>query len=179
MTRFPFLRRIRVEGALAPGRHARQRGAALLVVMIFLVVAALLGTATTLGSVGGSRDASLWSDRQRAVFLADTVASQVQADIRTLAQETSGDLAAALRVPAQGYYVRADGNAPDWMGWPADSATGSRTVGNFPAARYFVVYEGASPGASGGLLFTLAVRARAQVNGTAAVVLQTFELIPN
>ena len=99
MSRLHASHTARVAGA------ACQRGAALLVVMIFLVVAALLGTATTLGSVGGSRDASLWSDRQRAVFLADTVAAQVESDIRTLAQETSGDLAAAMRVPTPVSYT--------------------------------------------------------------------------
>lgn len=166
----------RVRGA-APSR--RQAGAVLVVVMIFLVVAAMLGVTTTMGTASSSREAATWTDRQRALFLADTVAAKVETDIRTLAQETSGDLATAMRVPTSGYYVRADGDAPNWMQWPADTATGSWAVGSWSAARYYVVYEG-SRSVSGGtaLLFTVVIRAQAQVGGTAAVLSHTFELMP-
>lgn len=157
-----------------------QQGAALLVVMILLMVATLLGLSTTAGSVAGTRTAAGWSDRQRALYLADTVANAAITEIKTLVTSTNGDLATAMRVPTAGHYVRSDGNAPNWMQWPADSATGGYTVNSYPQARYFVVYEGEkTSGATISLLFTVVVRASAQMNGTASIVMQTFELVPS
>lgn len=157
-----------------------QQGAALLVVVIFLMLATLLGVSTTAGSVASTRTAAGWSDRQRALYLADTVANAATAEIKTLVEATNGDLAAAMRAPAIGHYVRSDGNAPNWMQWPADSGTNGYTISSYPQARYFVVYEGEkTSGATVSLLFTVMVRASAQMNGTASIVMQTFELVPS
>lgn len=157
-----------------------QQGAALLVVVIFLMLATLLGVTTTAGSVAGTRTAAGWSDRQRALYLADTVANAATTEIKTLVENTNGDLATAMRVPTVGHYVRSDGNAPNWMQWPADSGTNGYTISSYPQARYFVVYEGEkTSGATVSLLFTVMVRASAQMNGTASIVMQTFELVPS
>ncbi|NSL55269.1 pilus assembly PilX family protein [Uliginosibacterium aquaticum] len=139
----------------------RQRGAALLVSLIMLILVSLLAAAGFMLSTGEARGAAGWSDRQRSMFTAEGALKEAEVAVASLVA-SSQDIETALN-GRSGYFLRKNGNVPDFDPWPVSSSI-SATQPNSGAdnAYYIVVYEGKAVGSNDGML------SGGRVNQTAA-----------
>lgn len=175
------------------GARRDQRGSLLVIVMIFLLVGAVIGVLGIPSYNQNSQVSGGWADRQRAIYLADSAIAIVDADLDALVTAAAGtDLAGAVDARGTGYFVRGSTAIPDWSGeFLADTTLAVTPDGDSTqaTARYFVVYEGSVPAATGGALvsgsgaglagaatlhrFTVYVRAMGRRDGTSVVIQAT------
>ena len=132
---------------LRPFRPKQQRGAALAVALIMLIMVSLLAAAGFLLSTTEARGAVSWSDRQRAMFVAEGVLKEAEATVKTLVTNNSSNVEQAVARAGRGYYVRTAGNVPQmnpWQSGNAINATSKDRRLDAGSAQYIVVYEGKS-----------------------------------
>lgn len=135
-----------------PPSFARQRGAALAVSLIMLILVTLLAAAGFMMSTTEARGAAGWSDRQRAMFAAEGVLKEAEQAVSALVAANS-DVESAVAAKGTGYYLRKNGDLPDLDPWPADESIEARQVdARTESAYYLVVYEGKATAAGDGLL---------------------------
>lgn len=169
-----------------------QRGAALIVALIMLILVSLLGAAGFFMSTTEARGASGWSDRQRALFAAEGALKEAEAAVKTLVAANSSTDARLVVTGRTGYYIRHDSTIPDvsvTSNWNTTNAITATTADDLSGkVFYFVVYEGVAPTLEQGLLqgngnvnqsstrprFTLYAMAGGYKDGT-QVVLSTSE----
>lgn len=135
-------------------RPRQQRGAALAVALIMLIMVSLLAAAGFLLSTTEARGAVNWSDRQRAMFVAEGVLKEAEAAVKTVVASSS-NVEQTVVDKGKGYYVRTAGSVPPMNPWPKGSAvdaTSKDTRLESGSAQYIVVYEGkAAPSGMGEL----------------------------
>ncbi|MFA9439197.1 PilX N-terminal domain-containing pilus assembly protein [Uliginosibacterium sp. sgz301328] len=125
-------------------RRQSQRGVALIMALVLLIMVALLAAVGFGTASVESRGAAGWGDRQRAFFLAESAAKEAESVVAALT--TSADLATAVRAKGTGFYVRADGGVPAYNPWPTSSSVkASKLVTGTTDAYYMVVFEGFAP----------------------------------
>lgn len=143
--------------------RTRQRGVTLVIAMIMLVLVSLLAAAAYLMSTGEARGATGWSDRQRAIFLAENALRTAESAVATL---VAGKPDVANLIAAQGttagYYLRASGNVPTLNPWPSSGTVEVSTPieGKTATAHYLVIYEGRAPAFGERLPSTRSLRSR-------------------
>lgn len=128
-----------------PAYRRAQRGAALAIALILLVLASLLGAAGYLASTSEVRGAIGWSDRQRALFLAESALREAE---QVLAGKVKGvtDIESTIRAAGTGYYVRADNNLPAYNPWNTTRTIKATAIDTRASdAYYMIVYEGLAP----------------------------------
>lgn len=84
----------------------RQRGAALVVSLILLVLVSLLAAGGFLATTGEARGAANWSDRQRALYLAESVLQEGWAAVGGVTAANVANLEPLLRAKPTGYFIR-------------------------------------------------------------------------
>ncbi len=139
---------------LRPFQPKRQRGAALAVALIMLIMVSLLAAAGFLLSTTEARGAVSWSDRQRAMFVAEGVLKEAEDVVKTLVANNS-NVEGAVAGKGTGYYIRTTGNVPSMSSWPKDKAVNATSKDQrleAGSAQYIVVYEGAALPAGDGML---------------------------
>lgn len=135
-----------------PCARYSQRGAALVVALIMLVMVSLLAASGFLISTSEARAAGGWSDRQRAMFLAESALREAEDVVRD-GVASAENIPAAVRnkqllLGGKGYYVRGDADVPEVnVTWDAAAKGVAATVVDSKAAQahYMVVYEGTAP----------------------------------
>ena len=129
--------------------QTRQRGAALLVAIIMLLLVSLLAAGGYLVSTTEARSAAAWSDRQRAMFLAESALREAEAAVRE-GVAIEADIESAVRnkyvvLGNKGYYVRGDSGVPQidsaWTG-ASNGVAATQLNSNAERAYYLVVFEG-------------------------------------
>jgi len=172
----------------------RQRGAALIVSLIMLVMVSLLAAAGFLATTGEARGAAGWSDRQRALFLAETTLREAVSLTQSVvdANRTRVKQAVLAKGATQGFFVRDDDtfNILPWneKTFNDNSATftnlATQTGLSGAAGRYAIVFEGMVSRESGGVVggagstsqtaqrprFTIYAKAGGQRDGTLVVL---------
>lgn len=139
-------------------RPCQQKGAALVIALIMLVMVSLLAAGGFLLSTTEARGAAGWSDRQRALFTAEGALIQGESAAKTLigATDASSQTAveSAVRNAGTGYYVRTDGTVPDLDPWPtAKSIKATIPDGSKVSSIYYmIVYEGMGTVSGSGLV---------------------------
>ena len=137
--------------ALRFAQFRRQRGAALAVALIMLVMISLLAAAGFLLSTTEARGAVNWSDRQRAMFVAEGALKEAEAAVKTVA--ASANVEQAVSNKGQGYFIRSEGRVPPMNPWPSGNAINATSKDSrleAGSAQYIVVYEGkAAPSGMG------------------------------
>ena len=125
---------------------SRQRGVTLVIAMIMLVLVSMLAAAAYLMSTGEARAASGWSDRQRAIFLAENALKEAESTVGTVVAGQA-DVANVIAHKGTGYYVRSAGSVPAFNPWPTDSSVEVTTTidGKTATAHYIVIFEGNAP----------------------------------
>ncbi|WP_417068768.1 pilus assembly PilX family protein [Niveibacterium terrae] len=131
-----------------PKLRSRQRGVTLVIAMIMLILVSMLAAAAYLMSTGEARAASGWSDRQRAIFLAENALKTAESSVATLVAGQP-DVANLIKNKGTGYYVRSNTAkpVPAFDPWPEDSSIGVTTTidGRTASAHYIVIFEGNAP----------------------------------
>jgi Tfp pilus assembly protein PilX len=118
------------------------RGMALPVALILLIAAALIAAASAQSTQWNTRANNGLNDRARALFQAESIVKQAEAEIDNLMGAAGDDIPAAVRARSNGFMVRGDQGVPSgWDPWPAGGIQAS-TFNNDGTATYFVVYEG-------------------------------------
>ncbi|MEC5384332.1 PilX N-terminal domain-containing pilus assembly protein [Uliginosibacterium sp. H3] len=136
-------------------RRQRQQGAALLVALVMLILVSLLAAAGYTMATGEARGAAGWSDRQRAMFMAEGALKEAEDKTRALVA-ASPDVEAAVRTKrsaSAGYYVRKDGDMPALDPWPTtgiEAASNAESRSDAPS--YIIVFEGKAIGSNDGML---------------------------
>lgn len=166
-------------------RHPAQRGAALVVALIMLIMVSLLAAGGYMLATSESRSAAGWSDRQRALFAAEGALKEAENAVNNGVAKQP-DVRQAVLNAGHGYYVRHESELPDlssagsWTASSAVSASDSQRIGVY----YMVVFEGKAPAsgseefkATGGLndgamksRFTLYAKAGGIKDGTYVVL---------
>jgi Tfp pilus assembly protein PilX len=144
-----------------PKLRSRQRGVTLVIAMIMLILVSMLAAAAYLMSTGEARAASGWSDRQRAIFLAENALKKAETSVGTLIANKT-DVANLIKSKGTGYYLRSEGSVPSFNPWPEDSSIGVTTTidGRTASAHYIVIYEGKAPAFGERLPSTRSLRSR-------------------
>ncbi|MDP5240741.1 PilX N-terminal domain-containing pilus assembly protein [Uliginosibacterium sp. 31-16] len=131
---------------------AEQRGAALVVALIMLIMVSLLAAASFALTTSEARGSAGWSDRQRALFAAEGVLKEGETAVQVLVDAAGTSVEQAVRIKGKGFYVRTDGTLPDIDPWPtassiAGTAADQRLDGQL---NYIAVFEGTGikPGAA-------------------------------
>lgn len=129
----------------------RQRGAALVVSLIMLVLASLVAAGGFFLSTEEARGASSWSDRQRALFAAEGALKEAEEAVRNKIVG-SVNVRQTVLSGGNGYYVRHASAIPDVSAeatWKAGSALSLPATQTMKAdtrladgVAYFVVFEG-------------------------------------
>jgi hypothetical protein len=164
--------------------RARARGFSLIVGLVIVFAAALLAVGGALVATQNTQSTSGWSDRQRALFVAEGTLRAAETSTQTFVTANLSNLSGAVSAGGTPYiYARA--NAPSWTPWPTASATSVQIDPSLPNGQYFVVYEGDSAltgsgfvngsGASGSMLtqlhkFTIYVYANGSKPGTQVIL---------
>lgn len=129
----------------------QQRGVALVVSLIMLVLASLVAAGGFFLSTEEARGASGWSDRQRALFAAEGALREAKAAV---SNKTAGsvNVRQTMLSAGNGYYVRHTSTIPDVSAeatWKAGSALSLPATETMKAdtrladgVAYFVVFEG-------------------------------------
>ena len=123
--------------------RSRQRGFSLIFGLVLVFAATLLGLGGALLATQNSQSSTGWSDRQKALFVAEGTMRIAEAQTQTFVTANLSNISGALG--SSGYasfYPRS--TAPSWTPWPATSATSVQVDPNLPNGQYFVVYEGAT-----------------------------------
>lgn len=129
-----------------------QRGAALIVSLIMLILVSLLAAAGFMMSTSEARGAAGWSDRQRAMFAAEGVLKEAEQAVSAMVA-VSANIETAVAAKGTGYYLRKNGDLPALDPWPNASSIAAAAVDSRTgAAHYIVVYEGKAVGSGDGLL---------------------------
>lgn len=177
-----------------PSSKRRQQGAALIVTLILLILVSLIGIGGYLATTGEVRSAAGWSDRQRALYLAESTMQMALTSARLLAQQSN--VRSAVLAKGQGYYVRDQGTLHILPWNEATFEKNAYSVSNIAgmagtSGSYIVVYEGmATSGSSGGVVsvngskntttqharFTIYAKAGGQRDGTLVVLSTAQEL---
>lgn len=129
-----------------------QRGAALIVSLIMLVMVSLLAAGGFLITTSEARAAANWGDRQRALFMAEDALVQA-VDVITTLNKTTGarELQAAAATAATGsFYQRDAGTFDATTGWPAtitpgEGCTAVSNATTKSTACYVIVFDGLAP----------------------------------
>lgn len=174
-----------------------QRGVALVVSMIMLVLASLMAAGGFFLSTEEARGASSWSDRQRALFAAEGALKEAEAAVR---QKIAGSANVRQTVlnGGSGYYVRHVSAIPEvsadstWKAGPALPAALTMQADKRleDEVYYFVVFEGYGQATGNALLtgsgnvndtaknprFTLYAKAGGIKKGTLVVLTTSTEL---
>lgn len=135
-----------------PYMRARQRGAALVVALIMLIMVSLLAAASFAMTTSEAKGSAGWSDRQRALYAAEGVLKEGEAAVQSLVDAAGSGIEQAVRSKGTGFYVRTDGSMPEIDPWPtassiAGTAADERLAGQL---HYIAVFEGTGikPGAA-------------------------------
>jgi len=171
-----------------------QCGAALVVSLILLVMVSLIAAAGYIATTGEARSAAGWSDRQRALYLAESTLQIALVDATILSR--AGNVRQAMIDKGVGYYIRGE-NAFAVLPWNEHTFdTKSVEVTNLAgmagtSGRYVIVYEGkVATGNTGGVVssnggksttsqharFTVYAKAGGQRDGTLVVLSTAQEL---
>lgn len=127
----------------------QQRGAALIVALIMLIMVSLLAAGSFFLTTGEARGAASWSDRQRAIFAAEGVLKEAEEAIQTKVAG-SLDVRQTVLSAGTGFYVRHESTVPDaslgdtWTNAFALPATASEAADErlSGGVYYFAVFEG-------------------------------------
>jgi len=123
---------------------ARQRGAALAVALIMLIMVTLLAAGGFMMTTSEARGAAGWSDRQRALFAAEGALKEGEAAVQALVDAAGAGVELAVRTKGTGFFVRTDGNMPEIDPWPkANSLAGTSSDTRLADQLYYMaVFEG-------------------------------------
>lgn len=131
-------------------RMHEQRGAALIVALIMLIMVSLLAAAGYFMTTAEARAAASWSDRQRALFSAEGALKQAESAVKA-GVAVQADVRQAVLDAGAGYYVRHEEELPD-LGvvdsWTSDHAVVA-TDPHGGGVYYMVVFEGSAPSSNG------------------------------
>lgn len=128
--------------------QSSQGGAALIVALIMLILVSLLAAGGYFLATSEARAAAGWSDRHRAMFLAEGALKEAESAVRE-GVATAVNIQSAVRnknkIFGKGYYIRGEVGVPvvdaAWSG--ADKGIKATAVDSRAAdAYYMVVYEG-------------------------------------
>lgn len=142
--------------------HVRrgERGAALIIALIMLIMVSLLAAAGFLLTTSEARGAIGWSDRQRALFTAEGALTEGVAAAKAIVNSdtlttSESSVAERVRAAGTGFFVRTDGTVPDLNPWPdSQSVEATAKDANLTSKiHYIVVYEGSGV-SSGSALVT-------------------------
>lgn len=182
-----------------PQFPTRQRGAALVVSLIMLVLASLVAAGGFFLSTEEARGASSWSDRQRALFAAEGALKEAEEAVRNKITGAANVRQTVLS-GGNGYYVRHASVIPDVSAeatWKSGSALVLPATQTMKAdtrladgVSYFVVFEGYGQATGNALLtgsgnvneaakkprFTLYAKAGGIKKGTLVVLTTSTEL---
>ena len=127
----------------------QQRGAALAVALIMLIMVSLLAAGSFFLTTGEARGAASWSDRQRAMFAAEGVLKEAEDAVKT---KIAGSLDVRQTVlnAGTGFYVRHESTVPEaststtWTTATAIKAVATETADSrlSGGVYYFAVFEG-------------------------------------
>ena len=128
-------------------RH--QRGAALAVALIMLIMVSLLAAGGFFLTTGEARGAASWSDRQRAMFAAEGVLKEAEDAVKAKISG-SQDIRQTILNAGAGYYVRHESSIPEaseattWSSGSAIAASATETADSrlSGGVYYFAVFEG-------------------------------------
>jgi type IV pilus assembly protein PilX len=123
--------------------RANNKGISLPIALILLIAGALIAAASAQSSSWNTRANNGWSDRQRALFQAESIIKVAEDRIETLMTDAGDDIPTAVRGAGAGFLVRGDSGVPaSWKNWPSNAAIVGSTTGT-DASEFFVIYEGA------------------------------------
>ena len=123
-------------------------GISLPLALVMLVAAALIAAAGAQSSAWNLRANTGWTDRQRALFLAESTLKFAESRLELLVDSSSANMPDAVRAQGPGFFVREDANVPVWNPWPAGGISHTADPNSDPS-EYFVVYEGSVPATDG------------------------------
>lgn len=177
-----------------PRYKSAQQGAALVVSLILLVMVSLIAAAGFIATTGEARSSAGWSDRQRALYLAESAMQVALSEATILARKAN--VKQAVLTKGDGFYVRGETafavlpwNEHTFNSHSVELTNLANMTGT--SGRYVVVYEGmAATSASGGVVsstgskskssqharFTIYAKAGGQRDGTLVVLSTAQEL---